>query len=91
MRYRVAWHFWAGKQQRYVALKRLIFLIAILISFLLLIGPGITNELTFLVKVGGQVKFEDKIPKPFNQTFLITAVGDKWKIVSDCFRALETL
>lgn len=58
--------------------------------FLLLIGPGITNQLTFLVKVGGQVKFEEKSSKPFNQTFLITAVGDKWKIVSDCFRALET-
>ncbi|KAL2716356.1 NTF2-related export protein isoform X1 [Vespula squamosa] len=53
-------------------------------------GPGITNQLTFLVKVGGQVKFEEKISKPFNQTFLITAVGDKWKIVSDCFRALES-
>ncbi|KAF7405121.1 NTF2-related export protein isoform X1 [Vespula maculifrons] len=53
-------------------------------------GPGITNQLTFLVKVGGQVKFEEKSSKPFNQTFLITAVGDKWKIVSDCFRALET-
>ncbi|XP_043666278.1 NTF2-related export protein isoform X3 [Vespula pensylvanica] len=53
-------------------------------------GPGITSQLTFLVKVGGQVKFEEKSSKPFNQTFLITAVGDKWKIVSDCFRALET-
>ncbi|XP_024874302.1 NTF2-related export protein-like [Temnothorax curvispinosus] len=54
-------------------------------------GPEVANQLTFLVKVGGQVKYDDKNSKPFNQTFLITAMGDKWKIVSDCFRAQELL
>ncbi|XP_011701684.1 PREDICTED: NTF2-related export protein-like [Wasmannia auropunctata] len=54
-------------------------------------GPEVANQLTFLVKVGGQVKYDEKCSKPFNQTFLITAVGDKWKIVSDCFRAQELL
>lgn len=49
------------------------------------------NQLTFLVKVGGQVKYDEKISKPFNQSFLITAMGDKWKIVSDCFRIQEVL
>ncbi|XP_070151755.1 NTF2-related export protein isoform X1 [Polyergus mexicanus] len=53
--------------------------------------PEVANQLTFLVKVGGQVKYEEKSPKPFNQTFLITAMGDKWKIVSDCFRMQELL
>lgn len=54
-------------------------------------GPVVANQLTFLVKVSGQVKYQDKPTKPFNQNFLITAVGDKWKIVSDCFRAQEAL
>ncbi|XP_011502461.1 PREDICTED: NTF2-related export protein isoform X3 [Ceratosolen solmsi marchali] len=43
------------------------------------------------VKVSGQVKYQDKAPKTFNQNFLITALGDKWKIVSDCFRTQEAL
>ncbi|XP_012261867.1 NTF2-related export protein [Athalia rosae] len=54
-------------------------------------GPVVANQLTFLVKVSGQVKYHEKPSKPFNQNFLITAVGDKWKIVSDCFRAQEAL
>ncbi|XP_012531169.1 NTF2-related export protein [Monomorium pharaonis] len=54
-------------------------------------GPDVTSQLTFLVKVGGQVKYDEKTPKSFNQTFLITAMGDKWKIVSDCLRAQELL
>ncbi|XP_053994061.1 NTF2-related export protein isoform X2 [Hylaeus anthracinus] len=52
-------------------------------------GPEVANQLTFLVKVGGQVRYDDKALKPFNQSFLITAMGDKWKIVSDCFRIQE--
>jgi len=36
------------------------------------------------------VKYEDKT-KAFNQTSVITALGDKWKIVSDCFRVQELL
>lgn len=58
---------------------------------MLTIGPEVANQLTFLVKVGGQVKYDDKNSKSLNQTFLITAMGDKWKIVSDCFRAQELL
>lgn len=57
----------------------------------MLIGSEIANQLTFLVKTGGQVKYDDKNSKSFNQTFLVTAMGDKWKIVSDCFRAQEIL
>ncbi|KAG7199901.1 hypothetical protein KM043_014346 [Ampulex compressa] len=52
-------------------------------------GPEISEQLTFLVKVGGQVKYDDKASRPFSQSFLITAMGDKWKIVSDCFRTQE--
>ncbi|XP_015520500.1 NTF2-related export protein [Neodiprion pinetum] len=54
-------------------------------------GAAVGNQPTFLIKVSGQVKFQDKPSKPFNQNFLITAVGDKWKIVSDCFRVQEAL
>ncbi|XP_020297625.1 NTF2-related export protein-like [Pseudomyrmex gracilis] len=54
-----------------------------------IIGPDTTTQLSFLVKVGGQVKYEEKSSKAINQTFLITAIGDKWKIVSDCFRTQE--
>ncbi|XP_043286062.1 NTF2-related export protein [Venturia canescens] len=54
-------------------------------------GPAVADQLTFLVKVSGQVKYQEKMSRPFNQNFLITAMADKWKIVSDCFRLQETL
>lgn len=54
-------------------------------------GPAVADQLTFLVKVSGQVKYQEKTNRPFNQNFLITAMADKWKIVSDCFRLQETL
>ncbi|KAL0100906.1 hypothetical protein PUN28_019350 [Cardiocondyla obscurior] len=54
-----------------------------------IIGPEVAIQLTLLVKVGGKVKYEEKNEKQFNQTFLITAIGDKWKIVNDCFRVQE--
>ncbi|XP_011299326.1 NTF2-related export protein [Fopius arisanus] len=54
-------------------------------------GPAVSEQLTFLVKVSGQVKYQEKTPRPFTQNFLITAVGDKWKIVSDCFRMQEVI
>lgn len=58
---------------------------------IMLLGPEMADQLTFLVKVGGQVKYDDKISKSFSQCFLIAAMGDKWKIVSDCFRIQEIL
>lgn len=57
----------------------------------MVLGPEVADQLTFLVKVGGQVKYDDKTSKPFNQSFLIAAMGDKWKIVSDCFRVQEAI
>ncbi|XP_014206401.1 NTF2-related export protein [Copidosoma floridanum] len=69
-------------------------------------GPTVASQLTFLVKVSGQVKYQDKDLKvktysdtvktykpsqTFNQNFLITVIGDKGKIVSDCFRTQEAL
>lgn len=50
---------------------------------------AVANQLTFLILVCGFVKFQDKLSRPFQQNFTVTAQGDKWKIVSDCFRLQE--
>lgn len=52
---------------------------------------AVGGQPTFLIQVSGTVKFQDKSPKSFQQTFMVTAQGDKWKIVSDCFRLQEPI
>lgn len=42
-----------------------------------------------MILVCGFVKFQERVSRPFQQNFMITAQGDKWKIVSDCFRLQE--
>lgn len=44
---------------------------------------------SFLVQVSGTVKIGAQRTKAFQQTFTLTAQGDKWKIVTDCFRLQE--
>ncbi|XP_044733787.1 NTF2-related export protein isoform X2 [Chrysoperla carnea] len=56
-----------------------------------IIDSAVAGQLTFLIQVSGNVKFQDKQPKSFQQNFMITAQGDKWKIVSDCFRLQEPI
>ncbi|XP_072399475.1 NTF2-related export protein [Diabrotica undecimpunctata] len=51
----------------------------------------VNGQLTFIIQVTGNVKYQDKTPKTFQQNFIITAQGDKWKIVSDCMRLQEPL
>uniref|UniRef100_A0A182JE74 NTF2-related export protein n=1 Tax=Anopheles atroparvus TaxID=41427 RepID=A0A182JE74_ANOAO len=51
-----------------------------------IVDDAVSSQLTFLIQVSGTVRFGDTPMKPFQQTFMITAQGDKWKIVSDCFR-----
>lgn len=46
---------------------------------------------TFIIQVSGNVKFHENAPKPFQQSFMITAQGDKWKIATDCFRLQDAL
>lgn len=53
------------------------------------LDAAVGNQLTFLILVSGFVKFQDKLTRPFQQNFMITAQGDKWKIASDCFRLQE--
>ncbi|KAK9751350.1 Nuclear transport factor 2 (NTF2) domain [Popillia japonica] len=56
-----------------------------------ILDSAVNGQLTFLIQVSGNVKYQDKIPKSFQQNFVITAQGDKWKIVNDCFRLQEPL
>lgn len=51
----------------------------------------VNSNLTFLIQVSGTVRYQDKVPKTFQQNFVITAQGDKWKVVSDCFRLQEPI
>lgn len=60
----------------------------IFLFFFFVSEVAVGNQLTFLIQVAGFVRFaqESSRAKPFQQNFMITAQGDKWKIVSDCFR-----
>ncbi|XP_050308929.1 NTF2-related export protein [Anthonomus grandis grandis] len=50
-----------------------------------------SGQLTFIIQATGTVKYQEKTPKTFQQNFVVTAQGDKWKIASDCFRIQEPL
>lgn len=44
---------------------------------------------TILIQVSGTVKIGGQKSKAFQQTFTVTAIEGKWKIVTDCFRLQE--
>ncbi|KAK8728406.1 hypothetical protein OTU49_009279 [Cherax quadricarinatus] len=46
---------------------------------------AVGQQSTIQVTTAGFVTLKDR-KYPFNQSFLITAKGDKWKVVSDVFR-----
>ncbi|KAK3932044.1 NTF2-related export protein [Frankliniella fusca] len=52
---------------------------------------AVSGQFTLLIQAAGHVHFGSGETKPFQQTFLITAAADKWKIVSDCFRLQEPI
>lgn len=59
-----------------------------------IIDEAIANQQTLLLIVAGTIRFkkhERELSKPFQQTFMITAEGGKWKIVRDCFRIQDAL
>lgn len=56
-----------------------------------IIDDSVGGQPTYLIQVSGTVKFQANNSKPFQQTFMITAAGDKWKIASDCFRMQDAL
>ncbi|XP_026472079.1 NTF2-related export protein-like [Ctenocephalides felis] len=51
---------------------------------------AVSSQHTILILVSGTVKFNaestDVKQRSFQQHFLVTAQGDKWKIASDCVR-----
>lgn len=56
-----------------------------------IVDEATLNQKTILVMTSGYFKLGPNNAKPFQQTFMITAQGDKWKIVSDCFRTQDAL
>lgn len=51
---------------------------------------AVGNKTAYVIQTAGSVKFQGHSDKRmFYQTFTITNEGDKWKIVSDCFRFQE--
>lgn len=56
-----------------------------------IIDESVSLQPTFLIQVSGNVKFQNNPQKPFQQTFMITAQSEKWKIASDVFRLQDAL
>lgn len=56
-----------------------------------IIDDSVSMQPTILIQVSGTVKFQSNNSKPFQQSFMITAQADKWKIASDCFRLQDAL
>nr|CAH7749070.1 unnamed protein product [Callosobruchus chinensis] len=56
-----------------------------------ILNSAVNGQLSFIIQVSGSVRYQDKPSKTFQQNFVVTAQGDKWKIVSDCFRLQEPL
>lgn len=48
------------------------------------------NQIAYLISTSGNVRYKNMTKIYFNQNFIISAEGDKWKIVSDVFRLQET-
>ncbi|XP_016982672.1 NTF2-related export protein-like [Drosophila rhopaloa] len=48
--------------------------------------PAVGSMITYIILAGGNVQFGDDRRRNFQQTFIVTAVNDKWKIASDCYR-----
>lgn len=50
-----------------------------------------SNQNTLMIMVSGMSRIQGASHKQFQQSFLVTAQGDKWKIVNDCFRVQDAL
>lgn len=56
-----------------------------------IMDKAVAGQLTYLIHVSGVVKYDGGDERPFQQNFVITAQGDKWKVVSDCYRIQDEL
>ncbi|EDV99104.1 NTF2-related export protein [Drosophila grimshawi] len=54
-----------------------------------ILDPSVGEQRTYTILASGTVKFADHPVRNFQQSFLITAENDKWKIFSDCYRIQE--
>ncbi|KAJ8298165.1 hypothetical protein KUTeg_024696 [Tegillarca granosa] len=48
-----------------------------------------SGQMTIIVKTFGTVKYQNRKPKLFHQSFMLTSQNNVWKIVSDNFRSQE--
>lgn len=55
------------------------------------VDNAVSGQLTFLIQTSGMVKYDNKPERPFQQSFIVTAQGAKWKIFSDCYRIQDEL
>lgn len=56
-----------------------------------IIDETTVGQATFCITCGGTVKYNGHEVKPFQQSFIITADGDKFRIVSDIYRVQDAL
>ncbi|XP_053690476.1 NTF2-related export protein-like [Sabethes cyaneus] len=50
-----------------------------------IVDEAVPSQVTLIIQVSGYVKFLANPARPFQQTFMVTAQGDKWKIANDCY------
>ncbi|XP_034114327.1 NTF2-related export protein-like [Drosophila nasuta] len=56
-----------------------------------ILDAAVGNQTTYIILASGTVKYSDQAARNFQQSFVITAENDKWKIASDCYRLQEPL
>ncbi|XP_039286621.1 NTF2-related export protein [Nilaparvata lugens] len=54
-----------------------------------ILDSAVSNQLAYAILATGTVKYTGKPMKQFAENFIITAEGERWKIVSDSFRFQE--
>lgn len=48
------------------------------------------NQIAYVISTSGTVRYKNMKKATFNQNFIISAEGSKWKIITDVFRLQET-
>ncbi|XP_030387225.1 NTF2-related export protein isoform X1 [Scaptodrosophila lebanonensis] len=56
-----------------------------------ILDAAVSNQLTYLILASGTVKYAEQPMRWFQQSFIITAENEKWKIASDCYRLQECM
>ncbi|KAL7730965.1 hypothetical protein ACLKA6_014198 [Drosophila palustris] len=56
-----------------------------------ILDAAVGNQSTYIILASGTVKYAEQPMRNFQQSFVITAENDKWKIASDCYRLQEPL